>query len=61
MAIEIKLSLASDEAEALAEMVKRASWGDIRMLAVDDQEATVMLDGIRALRKALAESGFAPR
>lgn len=48
-------------AEALAQFVKRIGWSDARALAVDDDEAYAMMDGIAALQRALAEAGYAPR
>ena len=48
-------------AEALAQLVKRFGWSDARSLAVNDDEAYSMMDGIAALQRALAEAGYAPR
>lgn len=48
-------------AEALAQLVKRIGWSDARSLAVNDDEAYAMMDGIAALQRALAEAGYAPR
>ncbi len=59
--IEVKLLLTDAEALALAQFVKRAhsnTWGE---LAVDDQEAALMKDGLASLQKALREAGYAPR
>lgn len=61
MGIKITLNLAEDQAGALAEMVKRICWPDIKALSADDREATAMLDGVLRLRKALEVVGFAPR
>lgn len=59
--IKISLNLAEDAADALAVMVKRICWTDIKALSADNQEATAMLDGLLTLRKTLAATGFEPR
>lgn len=59
--IKINLDVTEDQADALAEMVKRICWVDIKALSTDDREATAMLDGVLRLRKALEVAGFAPR
>lgn len=48
-------------AEALAQLVKRLGWSDARALAVNDDEAYAMMDGVAALQRALAEAGYNPR
>lgn len=50
-----------EEAWQLAQYVKRVTFSDIRARATSDDEAYVMLAGIDAIRRALAEKGFAPR
>jgi hypothetical protein len=61
---EVKIEaffLPSDEAWALAELVKRMGFSDCRVNAVDDAEAHKQMDALAKLQKALAESGFNPR
>lgn len=58
---EIRMELPPDQADALAELVKRIGWSELRALAVDDVEAHAMRDAVETLRRALADGGFAPR
>ena len=46
---------------ALAQLVKRIPFDDVRRSAVDDREAYLMMDAVELLRKALADIGYAPR
>lgn len=57
----ITLDLPSDEAQALAQYLKRAGFSDFRELAVNDSEAYAMQAAAERLRSALAEAGYAPR
>lgn len=57
----ITLEIRDEQAEALAQMVKRFCWQDAQRLAADDQETRAVLDGIATLRSALAREGYAPR
>lgn len=59
--IQISLTIDDGQAWALAQFLKRTGWSEIRQNAQDDDEAYVMREGIEALQKALAESGFEPR
>ncbi|HBM2881081.1 TPA: hypothetical protein LVL09_004903 [Klebsiella oxytoca] len=56
-----ELQLTDEEAMALAQLVKRLTWTDMRGCAVDDSEAYVISDAVAKLQKSLAEAGFAPR
>jgi hypothetical protein len=49
------------EIGALAQLVKRITWSDIRGCAVSDDEAYEMRDAVSKLQSALAETGYAPR
>lgn len=49
------------QAMALAQLVKRLGWVEIRQNAVDDLEAYEMRDAVFRLQKALADCGYAPR
>lgn len=57
----ITLNLPNDEAQALAQYLKRAGLGEFRALAVNDSEAYAMQAAAEHLRSALAEAGYAPR
>lgn len=46
---------------ALAQLVKRLTWTDIRGCAVDDDEAYEMRDAVGHLQKALDLAGYSPR
>ena len=59
--LPLNLIITPAAAEALAQLVKRIGWSDARSLAVNDDEAYSMMDGIAALQRALAEAGYAPR
>ena len=60
--LEVLLPLENpSQALALAQLVKRLTWAEIRSCAVDDDEARLIRDAIEALRRALAEAGFSPR
>jgi hypothetical protein len=58
------VDLPSDEATALAQLVKRLGYDDAERLSSrydGGEERDAMLSGINKLRRALAEAGFAPR
>ena len=57
----IHLELNDTQAWALAELVKRIGWGELRQNAVDDAEAYEMRDAVELLAHALASAGVAPR
>lgn len=51
----------SGNALALAQLVKRMSFSDVRANAVDDDEAYRMMDALSELQDGLVESGYNPR
>ncbi|EJA5100221.1 hypothetical protein MVA19_004919 [Salmonella enterica] len=57
----LSLQLDENETMALAQLVKRLSWSDLRGCAVSDKEAWVMKSAIEKLQQALREEGYAPR
>ena len=57
----LQFELTEDQAEALAQFVKRVSWHDWRQNAVDDDEAYRMRFAFDQLQKALWRAGFCPR
>jgi hypothetical protein len=59
--VTLDLTLPTQEAWALAELVKRAGYSDYRALAADADEAHAMQDAAERLRAALADAGYAPR
>ena len=61
---KVVVELPSDEARALAQLVKRLGYDDAQRLSSrydGGEERDAMLSGIDELRRALAEAGFAPR
>ena len=59
--ISVELLLDDAQALALAQLVKRIGWTEIRSLAVSDDEAYLMRDAVSEVAKALAAEGYAPR
>jgi hypothetical protein len=57
----IQVELPENEAWALAEFLKRASFSDYRALAASEDEAYAMFDAAEKVRRALAERGIEPR
>lgn len=53
--------LSHEEAMALAQLVKRLTWSDMRGCAVDDAETYVIKDAVGKLQDALGRAGYAPR
>ncbi len=50
-----------EEIWALAQFVKRVGWSEIRVNAVNDDDAYNMRDAISKLQDALAKAGYTPR
>lgn len=63
MSQEIKITtrLPANQAEALAQFVKRVDRDTARRHAGDEREADEMFEAFIALRAGLAEAGYAPR
>ena len=59
--VQITVELTIEQAEALAQFVKRVGFSEFRQNAVDDVEAYTMRDAVDQVRKALEEVGYAPR
>lgn len=59
--VHLDLDLTPAEALALAQFLKRVGVDDYRRLAVDRDEAWLMLDAGERVRAALAAAGYAPR
>lgn len=57
----VTVELAPEEAMALAQLVKRITWSDMRELAADEVETCHMRDALYRLQQALAQAGYAPR
>lgn len=57
----ITFELLPDQAEALAQFVKRVGWAEMRACAVDNNEVYEIRAALAALAKGLAEAGHAPR
>lgn len=59
--ITLTVKLTEDEAEAFAQLLKRADPEDFRKRAGDAREADEMQLAADAIRSALRDAGFAPR
>jgi hypothetical protein len=59
--VHLDFDLTPAEALALAQFLKRVGVDDYRRLAVDSDEAWLMLDAGERVRAALAAAGYAPR
>lgn len=59
--IDLDVGLSREQALALAQFLKRVGIDDYRRLAVDQEEAWLMLDACERVRDALREVGIAPR
>ena len=59
--MNLSLELTDDQANALAEFVKRCGWLEWRQNAVDDAEAYLMRDAFDQLARALKDGGYSPR
>ncbi len=59
--VTIVFNLDDERALALAQFVKRLTWGDMRGCAVDDDEARDIRTAVAFLQDALRDAGYAPR
>ena len=59
--VRVALELPCHQAQVLAQFIKRVGWSEMRGCATDDVEASEIREAVEAVRRALAEAGFAPR
>jgi len=59
--VQIALDLPDEEAQALAQFVKRVTWSEMRACAVDEAECYQIRAAIDKLQRALADADYAPR
>ncbi len=59
--VSVLTELSDAQALALAQLVKRVGWQEVRVNAVDDDEAYLMKDVLASLQRSLADCGYAPR
>ena len=59
--VKLTINLTDDQAEALAQFLKRVGLSDYRPLSVDQQEAYLMVSAGEAVRAGLRQAGFEPR
>ncbi|BEM41324.1 hypothetical protein ACJ8PU_24775 [Serratia sp. CY81489] len=59
--VTVTTELTQSQALALAQFVKRLTWSEIQVCAVDEDETYEMRDAVNLLQKSLAEAGFSPR
>ena len=56
-----RTTLSDKEAWAFAQLLKRITWSEMRILSVDTVEAHEMKDAVLKVQAAFAEAGIAPR
>ncbi len=59
--LTLEMNMSDAQAIALAQLVKRISYRELRTNASSDTEADRMREAISELQDALARSGYAPR
>ncbi len=59
--VRIDLELASAEAMALAQFVKRVTWTEMRACAADEAECYEIRAAIDKVQRARADANYAPR
>mgnify|MGYP001558544937 CR=1 FL=1 len=59
--VRVTIELTDEQAWAFAQFLKRSTFDDYRGRAVDKEETYAMIAACEAIRKALAEAGYAPR
>ena len=59
--VDVRAEMEEHEALALAQLLKRIGYQEIRANAVDDEEAETMIRAIYKAQKGLEEAGFSPR
>lgn len=59
--VTVKFETSEEQAQALAQFLKRMGLADYRDHAIDEKEAYQMMHAGEKLRSALATAGFAPR
>ena len=57
----VTLNLPPLQAQALAQLVKRIGWTELRQNAQDDEDANNMRNAVQELQNALGEAGYNPR
>jgi len=59
--ITVPVWLTDEQAQALAQYLKRYIWTDVRQSAANDEEAYLMRDAFNAMQYALTDAGYSPR
>ncbi|MFY9316658.1 MAG: hypothetical protein WAO95_14015 [Burkholderiales bacterium] len=59
--VRVAIELTDEQAWAFAQFLKRSTFDDYRGRAVDKGETYAMIAAGEAIRKALADAGYAPR
>ena len=59
--VTITVTMTDTQAEAFAQFLKRVGLDDYKTLAVDLEEAYLMLAAGQAIREELRQAGYAPR
>lgn len=59
--VNVSVYLDDDEALALAQLVKRLGWNEMRQNAVSEDETYLMRSALAKLMTGLYEAGYSPR
>lgn len=59
--ITVTVELTDEQAQALAQYLKRYIWTDVRQSAASDEEAYSMRDAFNAMQYALTDAGYSPK
>lgn len=59
--VNLQFELSQDQADALAQLIKRIPGSSLRENATDEDEAYAMQDALNQVRVALSDQGFSPR
>ncbi|EBA4960455.1 hypothetical protein DCN34_004855 [Salmonella enterica subsp. enterica] len=59
--VTVSFEIDREAAWALAQFCKRTSHSDCADRAASEDEAYIMMDGVNAVMRALAETGISPR
>lgn len=59
--VSLVVELTDEEAEAVAQLLKRIGFNDCRSMADSEEEAYAMCGGLSRVREALGKVGFSPR
>ena len=59
--ITVTVELTDEQAQSLAQYLKRYIWTDVRQSSASDEEAYLMQEAFNAMQHSLADAGYSPR